>query len=346
VRLTTLALREAVKARARELGFARAGIGPAEPPVHAAAFDRWLDAGYAGTMAYLARGQDDRRDPRRLLPGARSVIAVALSYASGADDDPSWAPVARYARGRDYHDVMRPRLQRLAEFVREATGPETLTRVAVDTSAVLERELAARAALGWIGKNTNLLAPALGSYFFIGIVLTTAELAPDEGVPDRCGTCTACLDACPTRAFVEPYVLDARRCISYLTIEHRGDIADELRDALGGWVFGCDECQEVCPWNRHGTAERDPELAPRGSFPSLEELLGLDDAAFRARFRASAISRAKRGGLLRNAALVLAGRRGPATGALRRASEDPDGVVRRSAEWALARPQNTPPPRA
>jgi epoxyqueuosine reductase len=244
--------------------------------------------------------------------------------------------VARYARGRDYHDVLRPRLARLAEFLREAAGPGTRTRVAVDTSAVLERDLAAQAGLGWIGKNTNVLAPSLGSYFLIGILLTTAELAVDERLPDRCGSCTACLDACPTGAFVAPYVLDARRCISYLTIEHRGEIPEEQRGQLAGWVFGCDVCQEVCPWNRKARPARDPELAPAGAFGSLDALLALDAPAFRARFRASAISRARRSGLRRNAALVLAERGGRSAAALARAAGDDDVVVRGAATWALA----------
>jgi epoxyqueuosine reductase len=312
VSLTALALSAAVKARAQALGFARTGIGPALPPEHAAAFEAWLEAGYAGTMSYLARGRQDRLDPDRLLPGARSAVAVALSHGDGADDDPTWAPVARYARGRDYHEALRPRLQELAAFLREAAGPDTATRVAVDTSAVLERDLAARTGLGWIGKNTNLLAPGLGSYFLIGVILTTAALEPDSRVADRCGTCTACLEACPTGAFVAPYVLDARRCISYLTIEHRGEIAEELRGALHGWVFGCDICQEVCPWNRKASAPRDPDLAPTGPFGDVESLLALDDAGFRERFRGSAIRRSKREGLARNAALVLAGRRAAA----------------------------------
>jgi epoxyqueuosine reductase len=308
VNLLGLALSTAVKTRADALGFARAAVGPASPPDRGAAFEAWLDAGHAGSMSYLERGRADRLDPSRLLPGARSVVAVALSHGDGRDDDPSWAPVARYARGRDYHDVMRPRLQELASFIRAAAGAGVETRVAVDTSAVLERDLAARAGLGWVGKNTNLLAPGLGSYFLIGVVLTTADLEPDGPLPDRCGTCTACLDACPTRAFVAPYVLDARRCISYLTIEHRGDIAADLAGELHGWVFGCDVCQEVCPWNRKITAPRPAELAPTDPFGELRALLALDDAGFRERFRGSAIRRAKRAGLQRNAALVLAHR--------------------------------------
>jgi epoxyqueuosine reductase len=338
VRLAALALAGAVKARAEELGFSRVAVGLATPPAHGAAFDRWLEAGYAGTMDYLARGRDDRLDPQRLLPGARSTVALALSHGDGREDDPAWAPVARYARGRDYHEVIRPRLRQLAAFIGEAAGAGTMTRVAVDTSAVLERDLAAQAGLGWIGKNTNLLAPSLGSYFLIGIILTTAEIAPDERLPDRCGTCTACLDACPTGAFVAPYVLDARRCISYLTIEHQGDIAEELRPALRGWLFGCDICQEVCPWNRKSTAPADPELVPSRPLGDVEDLLSLDEAGFQARFRGSAVRRSKRSGLLRNAALVLAERGGGENG-LRQAAHDGDEVVRRAAHWALARPR-------
>ena len=335
--LLGLALGEAVRARALELGFDAVALGPAGPPEHAAAFERWLDAGYAGTMRYLARGRAERLDPERLLPGCRTVVAVALSH-NHADADPSWRPVARYARGRDYHHLVRPRLERLADFIREAAGPDVGCRTAVDTSAVLERDLAACAGLGWIGKNTNLLTSALGSYVFIGLVLTTAALEPDGRQADRCGTCTACLDACPTQAFVAPYVLDARRCIAYLTIEHRGDVPADLRGSVAEWVFGCDVCQEVCPWNRKAAHAREPALAPRGAFPPLEALLDLDHDAFRARFDASAISRARRAGLLRNAALVLANR-GDAgvVPALERALADPEAEVREAAAWALAR---------
>jgi epoxyqueuosine reductase len=341
--LVGLALTQAVKARALQLGFDRVAIGPGTPPPHATAFERWLDAGYAGTMAYLARTRAERTDPRRLLPGARSVVAVALSYNPGADEPAAadWAPVARYARGLDYHDLMRPRLRALAAFI--DTAAEARSRAAVDTSAVLERALAARAGLGWIGKNTNLLSPDLGSYFFIGIVLTTARLEPDAEQPDRCGTCTACLTACPTEAFPAPWVLDARRCISYLTIEHRGDIPEDLAARLGDWIFGCDVCQDVCPWNRKAPAGREPALRPAQPLGPLTALLGLDEAAFRARFRRSSLLRAKRRGLVRNAALTLGNRRvGDAAPTLRQLLDDADPVVRRAAGWALE--QITPRP--
>jgi epoxyqueuosine reductase len=335
--LRAAALTAAVRERALALGFDRVAVGPAGPPEHAGAFERWLDAGYAGTMDYLERGRQARLDPDRLLPGARSVIAVALSYRPAAPDV-GWEPVACYARGRDYHDVMRPRLETLGEQLRALTGGEARCRVAVDTSAVLERDLAARAGLGWIGKNTNLLDQALGSFFFIGIVLTTAELLADGPAPDRCGTCTACLDACPTAALLEPYVLDARRCISYLTIEHRGPIDPALREGMGDWLFGCDACQTVCPWNAKAVVARAPAFEPRGDPAGPAELLALDEERFRAGFRGSAMRRARRSGLRRNAAILL-GNRGDraAAPALARCLADPDPVVRDAAAWALAR---------
>jgi epoxyqueuosine reductase len=335
--LRSTALTGAVRARAEALGFDRVAIGPATPPEHGPAFERWLAAGYAGTMDYLARGRDARLDPQRLLPGARSVIAVALNYQPASEVE-GWTPVARYARGRDYHDVMRPRLATLAAALPELAGPETRARVCVDTSAVLERDLAARAGLGWIGKNTNLLDQGLGSFFFIGIVLTTAELVIDEPVADRCGTCTACLDACPTGAFAARYVLDARRCISYLTIEHRGPIDPDLRPAVVDWIFGCDVCQTVCPWNRRAPTTREAAFENRGPLEELERLLGLDDADFRTRFGGSAIRRAKRAGLVRNVALALGNRREVgAAPTLARLRDDPDPGIRDAVAWALER---------
>jgi epoxyqueuosine reductase len=337
--LTAMALAAAVKDEAGRLGFDAAAIGPATPPPHGAAFERWLDAGCAGTMDYLQRTRRDRLDPATLLPGARAVVAVALSYRPLEDDAPAGRGmrVARYVGDRDYHDVIRPRLEALAGFIDSAAGPDVRSRAAVDTSAVLERDLAARAGLGWFGKNTNLLTPSLGSWFFIGVVLTTAEPAFDDALPDRCGTCTACLDACPTAAFTAPYVLDARRCIAYLTIEHRGDIDEPLRPLMGSWGFGCDVCQDVCPWNRKAATTREPAFASTMA-PSPEELLTLDDRGFRERFRRTALWRSRRAGLLRNAAIVLGNRAAAATApALRRALSDVDPTVRSAAAWALSR---------
>jgi len=339
MRLTTLALTAAVRERALELGFDRVAIAAGAPPMHGEAFERWLAAGYAGDMEYLARTRADRLDPERLLPGLRSIVAVALIYRPSVEEAAS-ARIARYARGSDYHDVMRPRLQTLARFIDEAGGEGTRSRPAVDTSAVLERDLAAAAGLGWIGRNTNLIAPDLGSYFFIGIVLTTAELEPSGEQPDRCGTCRACLDACPTQAFTEAYVLDARRCISYLTIEHRGTIDEELRPQLGEWLFGCDVCQEVCPWNSKSPATREAAFAPRPA-PTVTDVLELDEDSYRAMFRGTALTRAKRSGLRRNAALVLgnAGDRS-ARSALEAASNDADETVASAACWALEKLQS------
>jgi epoxyqueuosine reductase len=341
MRLVARALTQAVKARAVALGFDRVAVGPAGVE-HGAALERWLDQGYAAGMAYMERTRADRLDPGRLLAGVRSSVAVALLYDHREPPaDPGLRAVARYARGRDYHDVIRPRLAELARFIDEAAGARS--RAAVDTSAVLERDLAARAGLGWIGKNTNLLTTELGSYFFIGVVLTTAELEADDPRPDRCGTCTACLDACPTAAFPAPYVLDAGRCISYLTIEHRGSIGETLRPALREWVFGCDVCQEVCPWNRKAPAATEPAFAPAVVVGEPEALLGLDDDEFRARFRGTALWRARRAGLLRNAALALGSRGDPAAAAaLRRATGDHDAVVAEAAAWALERLEHGP----
>jgi epoxyqueuosine reductase len=248
--------------------------------------------------------------------------------------------VARYARGLDYHDVLRARLNRLLDWVR-GEAPGCTGRGVVDTAPLLERDFARRAGLGWFGKNTMLLNKRLGSYFFLGALLLDLELTPDPAhEAAHCGTCTACLDACPTQAFPAPGQLDARLCISYLTIELRGPVPEELRPQLGDWLFGCDVCQEVCPWNRKAPAGAEPAFAARPDLEAVDpvELLGLSKEAFRRRFRGTALMRSKRGGLLRNAAFVLGNRGDPAAlPALRRALADPEPLVREAAEWAIGR---------
>jgi epoxyqueuosine reductase len=301
--LLATTLTDSVKALALELGFDLVTAGPATPPAHGPELRHWLQAGHAGTMGYLERRVEERLDPARVLPGARSVLCVALNYYQGEAPDPSWRPVARYAWGRDYHDVIGPRLERLAAHLAETAGARS--RGYVDTGPVLERDLAARAGLGWIGKNTMLLHPRLGSWFFIGVLLTTAELAHDEPLTDRCGTCRACLDACPTGAFAAPYVLDARRCVSYLTIEHRGEIGAEARPGMAGWQFGCDICQDVCPWNRKAPSTREAAFVPPAPYPGAAALCGMDDETLRLRFAGTPLLRAKPAGLRRNARIYL-----------------------------------------
>jgi epoxyqueuosine reductase len=333
--MTPAVLAARVKEAGRRLGFDLVAVGPAGRPDHAAAFEDWLDAGHAGTMAYLERSREKRVDPGRVLPGVRSAVACALGYFQGAiAEGPSG--IARYAWGDDYHAVMEPRLQALADTI-AGLAPGTAARAYVDTGPLLERDLAARAGLGWIGKNTMLLHPDLGSFFFIGTVLTTAELEPDAPLPDRCGTCTRCLDACPTGAFVDPYVLDSSRCIAYLTIEHRGPIPAELRPAVGRWTFGCDVCQDVCPWNRRAPVTSEASFGPR-RHPPLAELLLLDDAAYRDGFRGSPLKRARREGLARNAAVALGnGATADDVPALTRALGHGHPTVRGHAAWALGR---------
>jgi epoxyqueuosine reductase len=309
-----------VKRRARELGFSEAGIATLEPVPHGAALDRWLDAGHAGTMRYLHRQAARRRDPARIFPAARVAVVTLTEYFHGAPADPAAGPgagapdarVAQYAWSTDYHRVLTPRLERLATAIAEAV-PGAASRWFVDAGPVPERELAQRAGLGWIGKNTMLIHPRRGSYTFIGVVLTDADLAPDAPFEaDRCGTCRACLDACPTGAFPEPRVLDARRCISYLTIERRGEFSGAERDRVAGWLFGCDVCQDVCPWNvRFAGVTADAELAPRPELvaPDPMDLLDAPPRSFDERYGDTAFARAGPAGMRRNAAAVLYNRR-------------------------------------
>jgi epoxyqueuosine reductase len=334
-----------VKEQARAVGFDMAGIAAAEPAATRGAYRDWLAAGMAGEMGYMSRDPERREDPAVVLPEARAVVVVALRYrpadeAAAERADPGRGQVARYALGEDYHDVMLARLRELLGRVRARYGEEVAGRAYVDTGPLLERDLAQRAGLGWFGKNTNLLHRRLGSYFFLGALLVGLELAPDVPATAHCGTCRRCLDACPTGAFVAPYVLDARRCISYLTIELKGPIPRDLRPLIGNWIYGCDICQEVCPWNRKAPPTEEPAFGPRDGLqaPELIPLLRLTEAEFRERFRGSPIKRAKRRGLLRNVAVALGNARDPAAiPALREALRDAEPLVRGHAAWALGR---------
>jgi epoxyqueuosine reductase len=256
-----------LRARARELGFDLVGIAGIEPSKHRDHFRRWLDEGRAGTMDYLAKRFAERIDPSTYFPGVRSVICVAMNYFVPLEevaeaDVEHHGRVARYALGDDYHELIKGRLHRLADWIKQQ-APQAQTRCAVDTAPIMERELAARAGIGWVGKNTCVIHPRIGSWIFLGEVLTTLELPSDAPMTDHCGTCRRCIDACPTNALSTPYELDARRCISYLTIEHRGEIAVELREELGEWLYGCDICQDVCPWNHRAAVTTEPGLQPR-----------------------------------------------------------------------------------
>jgi epoxyqueuosine reductase len=355
---------ERIREKAYDLGFDLIGVAPAARAPHADAYAAWVDAGYAATMGYMTRDVMRRQDPRQVLPGARSVVVAGLSYfvaepAADLWNDPSRGRIARYAWGLDYHGVMAPRLRQLADFIAGEAGRETNYRAYVDTGPVLERDMAARAGLGFIGKNTCLISPALGSYLFLGEILTDLDLSPDPspfrggeqispfpareggrgGRSGTCGACTRCLVACPTQAFPAPYVLDSNRCISYLTIELKGSIPPDLRPLMGNWIFGCDVCQAVCPWpRRFARPARDPFLRfdPDRVAPRLLDLITLTGDGFRARFAGSSILRAKRRGLLRNVAVAL-GNWGDAQAIpfLRRALDDPEPLVREHAAGVL-----------
>lgn len=333
-----------IRTEARRCGFDLVGITAPEAVDHTQFYRHWLSRGYHAAMTYLARTDavTKRADPRRVMPQTRSMVIVGMNYYPG--DFPTagglWGRVSRYAWGLDYHSVMLNRLRQLAEWI-DARTPSPLThRAYVDTGPLLERELARQAGLGWIGKNTNLIHPRHGSYFFLGELLLDLDLEPDAAsIPDRCGSCTACLDACPTGALVAPRTLDARRCLSYLTIEHRDTLPLPLRPLLGDRVFGCDVCQEVCPWNRR-FARRADQSAFSSLHPTLDlpRVLQLDQDAFRAQFRDTPLWRPRRAGLLRNAAVVLGNLGDPAAlPALHAARSDPQPLVAEHAAWAIER---------
>lgn len=307
-------LTQRIKARALALGFDLVGVARVAPSDYADFYQAWLARGYAGEMLYLARPDAiaKRRDPRLILPEARSAVVVALNYYQGPYESPGGGPrgrVARYAWGDDYHDLMWARLDALAAFIEAQVARPVLHRRYVDTGPLLERELAVRAGLGWFGKNTMLINPALGSWLLLGELLLELELVYDAPFgADHCGSCTRCIEACPSGCILPDRTLDASRCISYLTIElRREELPLELRPAVGDWIFGCDVCQEVCPWNRFARPSEEPAFQPRPGMPAplLSELLALQEKNFSRRFKGSPIKRAKWRGLQRNAGVAL-----------------------------------------
>jgi len=334
-------LKSRIRAEAAELGLPACRFARVQPLPHGRFFADWVAAGNHGEMSYLARGAAKRLDPGLVLPGVRTIISLACPYpAAPRPRCRDWRAelrgrIAAYAAGRDYHRLLGAKLQLLAARI-ASIAPNCSVRAYVDTGPVLEREWAWIGGLGWFGKNTMLLRRDWGSWFFLGVLLTDLELEPDPPVPAHCGRCVRCLANCPTRALSESYRLDARRCISYLTIEHRESIPRELRPLLGNWVFGCDECLDACPWNSRLPAS--PELSEELR-PSLPELLAMDEAHFRARFRGTAVLRARRAGLARNACIALGNSGNPeAVPCLARAlAEDPAALVRGHAAWALGR---------
>ncbi len=331
---------------AAALGFAVCGIASAgEDPLRAARLEQWLGEGHHGSMEWMEARAEHRRSPQGLWPEARSVIALGMSYAPAHDPlalegSDTHARISVYAQGKDYHDVVKKRLKALARWlVAEVPGAEV--KVFVDTAPVMEKPLGEAAGIGWQGKHTNLLSPTHGSWLFLGAIYTTLELAPAEAHRDQCGSCRACLDACPTNAFSAPYQLDARRCISYLTIEHKGPVPEEFRAALGNRIYGCDDCLAVCPWNKFASqAQAIREFLPRAELvaPRLAELLALDDAGFRSLFAGSPIKRIGRDRFVRNCLYAAGNSRNPAlTAQVKGLTLDPDPVVAEAAQWALTR---------
>ncbi len=337
-------MKAAIVQRARKLGFDDCRVTTAAPPESAPHLQQWLAEHRHGEMAYLERNAHKRVQPQLVLPGVRSIIVLAASYsgdtpaASAQQAHGSAGVISRYARYPDYHDILGERLKTLTAFVDELGGPGTRSLWYVDTGPILERDLAQRAGLGFVGKHTSLISRQLGNWFFLAEILTTLELEPDPPEHNRCGSCTRCLAACPTAAFTAPFQLDARRCISYLTIELKGPIPVELRPAIGNRIYGCDDCLAACPWNRFARQGRlmKSHARPDLATSDLIDLLSLDDAAFKERFVGTPILRTKRRGLLRNVCVALGNSHDPAAlPALQRAAKDQEPLIAEHARWAL-----------
>ena len=338
-------LQDPIRARvielALKLGFDSCRIARCDAPKHGAEFGSWLRDGAAGEMEWMERGEEKRRDPQTVLPGARSVIVFALNYWQGEEVRRSqtaatkYPRIARYAWGDDYHEVIESKLKSIDKLLRSYGGRQ---KCYVDTGPVLERDYAAEAGIGWHGKSTMLVDTQLGTWFFLAEILTTLELAPDPPQRDRCGSCTRCITACPTGAITEPHRLDARRCISYLTIELKGSIPLELRPLIGDRIYGCDDCLDACPWNRFARASHEAAFAARPVVAQMQlrDFLRLDEAGFRTLFRRSPIKRIKRRGFLRNVCVAL-GNVGIETdlAALEYAKNDPEPLIAEHAAWAI-----------
>ena len=336
-----------VRELAHDCGFELAGVAAAEPVAEVPLYRDWVDAGFAGRMGYLTGHRADlRSDPRGLLPSARSIVCAGKLYNaprphSTQIDEEELAWISRYAWGDDYHDVLRRGLERLDALLRERAGAGYESKICVDTAPLLERSYARLAGLGWIGKNTCLINQQRGSWFFLGELLVSVDIAPDAPPPDRCGTCRRCIEACPTAAIVPfggRYTVDSRLCISYLTIELRGPVPEERRPGNGGHIFGCDICQDVCPWNRRAPVTEEAPFQPRQFAPPLEKLAALGEAEFRALFGATPVSRARYSGFLRNVAIAMGNRGLPRfREPLQRLATSGDAVVAEHARWSLGR---------
>ncbi|MEO8355655.1 MAG: tRNA epoxyqueuosine(34) reductase QueG [Chloroflexota bacterium] len=333
-------LKQTIKDKARQLGFILAGVTTPEPPPHTSTFENWLAQGHHGTMDYLAneRSRTRRADPREILPECKSILVLATPYSSpsGRGQGEGGVKVASYAQGDDYHDILPARMKELVQFIEQQVGGPVRNRWYTDTGPILERDLAQRAGIGWIGKNTCLINPKHGSYFLLSEILLDLALEPDPSfVTDHCGTCTRCIQACPTDCILPNRTIDARRCISYLTIELKGDIPVELRDKMGNWVFGCDICQSVCPWNRF-SQEGDPAFDSKAPLQSLTDELLISTQEFNQHFKGSPIKRARRRGYLRNVAVALGNTAGMiALPVLQNALNDEEPMLREHAQWAI-----------
>jgi epoxyqueuosine reductase len=342
-------VKQTIKDKARQLGFVLAGVTTPDPPPHYSIFEDWLAQGHHGMMDYLAtdRSRARRADPRQILPGCKSILVLATPYSPPLTEGP-WLPeqsgaeeglgvrAAAYARGDDYHDILPARMQELVQFIEQQVGGPVASRWYTDTGPILERELAQRAGIGWIGKNTMLIHPKHGSYFLLSEIFLDLELEPDPPfTTDHCGTCTRCIEACPTACILPDRTVDATRCISYLTIELKDEVPLELREKIGNLVFGCDVCQQVCPWNRFA-AEGDPAFDSKTPPQALTNELTLTPQAFNQRFKRSPVKRAKRRGYLRNVAVAL-GNSGDrhALPVLKNALNDQEPMVREHAQWAI-----------